>query len=185
MGQGVGFKARLPASRSVGRKPFGTQTSGRVKTRVERQTMRTFLSIAILLGLNSCGNKTETIRSMNDSGVPIHVLIDSIENHGSVESFESLRIASLDYRPGDFLSTFLIMADKYNNALASMMVHHQILHMYNVPVISDSENGIHRLDSLNNDARKMAIRYLIKADSLGNEEASNHMLEYRKAGLIK
>jgi hypothetical protein len=147
--------------------------------------MRTFLSIVILLGLNSCGNKTETVRSMNDPGVPIHVLIDSIENYGSVESFKSLRIASLDYRPGEFLSTFLIMADKYNNGLASMTVYYQILHMYNVPVINDSENGIYRLDSLNNDARKMAMRYLFKADSLGHNEATDHISEYRKIQLLK
>jgi hypothetical protein len=122
---------------------------------------------------------------MNDPGVPINVLIDSVENYGSVVAFNSLVTASLDYRAGEFLSTFLIMADKYNNASASMTVYYQIGDMYNTPVIEDSENGIYYLDSLNNHARKMAIIYLIKADSLGNEEAEEHLQEYRKIGLIK
>jgi hypothetical protein len=147
--------------------------------------MRSIFSFIILLGLTSCGNKSETIRSMNDPGIPLRVLIDSIQNHGSIEAYNSLEIASLDYRPGEFLSTFLIMADKYNNASASMTVYYQVADMYNTPIIEDSENGIFYLDSLNNDARKMAVRYLIKADSLGNEDAKEHLMEYRKIGLIK
>lgn len=125
------------------------------------------------------------MRSMNDPGVPIHALIDSIENHGNVGAFNVLETASLDYRAGEFTSTFLIMADKYNNASACKAVYYDIVSMYNAPVIDDSENGIYRLDSLNSDARKMAIKYLIKADSLGDNEAKEHLLEYRKIGLIK
>src|SRR5690606_21202460 len=106
------------------------------------RTMKAMI-LSFLIGcLTSCGNKTETMRSMNDPGVPIHVLIDSIENHGSVEALNSLETASLDYRPGEFLSTFLVMADKYNNAFACKTVYYKIMWMYNVPVINDSENGI-------------------------------------------
>lgn len=137
----------------------------------------------------SCGNQetktSDEARSMNDPGVPIHALIDSVENHGSVEAFYLLETASLDYRPGEFLSTFMIMADKYNNAFASMTVYYQVVWMYNAPQIDGSENGTYILDSLNNDGRKMAIRYLIKADSLGNEEASEHLAEYKQEGIIK
>jgi hypothetical protein len=144
------------------------------------------ISIFILC---SCGNqetkKNEEARSMNDPGVPIHVLIDSVENHGSVHAFELLETASLDYRSGDFLSTFMIMADKYNNASASMTVYYQLIWMYNAPLIDNSANGIYVLDSLNNDTKKMVIRYLIKADSLGNEEAIKHLKEYQKNGIIK
>jgi hypothetical protein len=139
----------------------------------------------LICGLTSCRDRTETARSMNDPGVPIHVLIDSVENHGSVEALDALETASLDYRAGEFLSTFLIMADKYNNALASKTVYYKIMWMYNVPVINDSENGIYILDSLNNGAREMAVKYLIKADSLGDNEAKDHLSEYRKVGLIK
>jgi hypothetical protein len=57
--------------------------------------------------------------------------------------------------------------------------------MYNAPLIKDSENGIYVLDSLNNDTKKMVIRYLIKADSLGNEEASKHLKEYKQNRIIK
>ncbi len=142
-----------------------------------------------ILVLSSCGNRetntNDEVRSMNDPGVPIHVLIDSVENHGSVDAFDLLETASLDYRPGEFLSTFIIMADKYNYAFASMSVYYQLVWMYNTPLIDDSENGIYVLDSLNNDTRKMVIRYLIKADSLGNEEAGNHLEEYKQNGLIK
>src|SRR5688572_17838786 len=89
------------------------------------------------------------------------------------------RTASLDYRPGEFLSTFLIMADKYNNALACMTVYYHIMGMYSVPHIQNSENGIYNLDALNRDAKKMALRYLFKADSLGNNEAADHLREYK------
>ena len=85
-----------------------------------------------------------------------------------------METASLDYRAGEFLSTFMIMADKYDNAFASMTVHYQLVWMYNTPLIDDSENGIYVLDSLNYETRKMAVRYLIQADSLGNEEAKKH-----------
>ncbi len=122
---------------------------------------------------------------MNDPGVPIHILIDSIENHGSVSALDALETASLDYRPGEFLSTFLIMADKYDNGLASKTVYYKIMWMYNVPVIDESENGIYNLDSLNHGAREMAVKYLVKADSLGDNEAKNHLSDYRKFGLIK
>jgi hypothetical protein len=141
------------------------------------------------LVITSCGNKetkkNDEASSMNDPGVPIHVLIDSIEKYGSVHSFNLLETASLDYRPGEFLSTFMIMADKYNNASASMTVYYQLVWMYNTPQIGNSENGTYALDSLNNDTKKMVIRYLIKADSLGNEEASKHIEEYKQNGIIK
>lgn len=55
--------------------------------------------------LTSCADESDSMKSMNDPGVPIHVLIDSIENHGSVLALEKLQAASLDYRPGEFLST--------------------------------------------------------------------------------
>jgi hypothetical protein len=118
---------------------------------------RILIPIFILV-LSSCENeeakKNEEARSMNDPGIPIHVLIDSVENYGSVHAFDLLETASLDYRPGEFLSTFMIMSDKYNNAFASMSVYHQLVWMYNIPLIEDSENGIHVLDSLNNDTKK-------------------------------
>lgn len=151
--------------------------------------MNRILIPVFILVLSSCGNqetkKNEEARSMNDPGIPIHVLIDSVENHGSVHAFDLLETASLDCRPGGFLSTFMIMADKYNNASASMTVYYQLVLMYNAPLIKDSENGIYVLDSLNNDTKKMVIRYLIKADSLGNEEASKHLKEYKQNRIIK
>jgi hypothetical protein len=151
--------------------------------------MNRILIPIFILTLSSCGNsdskENEEARSMNDPGVPIHVLIDSVENYGSVHAFDLLETASLDYRAGDFLSTFMIMADKYNNAFASMTVYYQLVWMYNTPLIEDSENGIYVLDSLNNDTRNIVIRYLIKADSLGNEEAGKHLEEYRQHGIIK
>jgi hypothetical protein len=148
-------------------------------------TMRTVFLFLLVGCLTSCENQTDTARSMNDPGVPIQTLIDSIENHGSVGALYSLEVASLDYRPGEFISTFLIMADKYDNASACKYVYYNILFMNNVPVIDDSENGIFKLDSLNTDEREMAIKYLVKADSLGDNEAKEHLLEYRKIGLIK
>ena len=129
--------------------------------------------------------ETEEIRSMNDTGIPIYILRDSVEAHGSVYAFDKLDIESLDFRAGEFLSTFMIMADKYNNDRACMKVYDEIVYMYEIPLIDDSENGIHILDSLNLDARKMAIRYLEKADSLGNKEAKEYLLEYKKVGIIK
>ncbi len=129
--------------------------------------------------------ESEDIRSMNDTGIPIYVLRDSVEAHGSIDAFDKLDIESLDFRAGEFLSTFMIMADKYNNGRACMKVYSEIVYMYEIPLIEDSENGIHILDSLNIDARKMAIRYLEKADSLGNKEATEHLLEYKKFGIIK
>lgn len=152
---------------------------------------RILIPIFILL-ISACGNKEnnetnviEESRSMNDPGVPVHVLIDSIESHGSVQAFNLLETASLDYRAGEFLSTFMIMADKHNNAFASMTVYYQLVWMYDTPLIEDSENGIYTLDSLNTETRKMVIRYLIQADSLGNEEASEHLEEYKQKGIIK
>lgn len=148
---------------------------------------RTLIPILILL-ISACGNKENEIeeaRSMNDPGMPIHVLIDSVENYGSVDAFNLLETASLDYRAGEFLSTFMIMADKYDNAFASMTVHYQLVWMYNTPLIDDSENGIYVLDSLNYETRKMAVRYLIQADSLGNEEARKHLEEYKHKQIIK
>lgn len=120
-------------------------------------------------------------RNMNDPGVPIHVLIDSIQFHGNVDAFHRLTTASLDYRAGYFLSTFMIMADKFNNAEAAMEVYYQLVDMYHVPMIND----IYILDSLNVDARKMVIRYLKKADSLGNKQASEHLQRYKRVGIIK
>jgi len=152
---------------------------------------RTLIPIFILLIL-ACGNKEnqqtneiDEARTMNNPGIPIHVLIDSVENHGSIQAFDLLQTASLDYRAGEFLSTFMIMADKYNNAFASMSVYYQLLRMYNAPLIDDSENGIYILNTLNTESRKMVIRYLIQADSLGNEEASKHLKEYKQKGIIK
>ena len=147
-------------------------------------TLRAISLALIVVCFSSCDSKLG-MRSMNDPGVPIHVLIDSIENHGSEKALGSLETASLDYHAGAFLSTFLIMADKYNNALACKTVYYNIMDMYNVPTIDDSENGIYKLDSLNNDAREMAVKYLVKADSLGDNEAKEHLSEYRKIGLIK
>jgi hypothetical protein len=77
------------------------------------------------------------------------------------------------------------MADKYNNAFACKTVYYNIMEMYGVPVFENSENGIYNLDTLNNDSREMAIKYLLKADSLGDSEAKAHLLEYRKVGLLK
>jgi hypothetical protein len=149
---------------------------------------KTLIPIFFLL-ISSCGNKeTENNgeeRSMNDPGIPIHALMDSVVNYGSVDAFDLFETASLDYRPGEFLSTFMIMADKYNNAFASMSVYYQFVWMYDAPLYGDSENGIYALDSLNNDTRKMVIRYLTKADSLGNEEAGKHLKEYKQKGIIK
>jgi len=147
--------------------------------------MEIMLWTLVVGGLTSCENEINSMRSMNDPGVPIHVLIDSIENHGSLIAFNKLQTASLDYRPGEFLSTFLIMADKYNNAISCKTVYYKIMWMYDVPVIDDSEHGIFKLDSLNNDAREMAVKYLLKADSLGDDEAKNHLFEYKNFGLIK
>lgn len=157
---------------------------------VSKKTMsRTLMFPILVLLIFSCRNnetkKDEETISMNDPRVPVNVLIDSVENYGSVNAFDLLETASLDYRAGEFLSTFMIMADKYNNAFASMSVYYQLVWMYELPLINDSENGIYILDSLNNDTRKMVIRYLTKADSLGNEEASMHLDEYKQRGIIK
>lgn len=143
-----------------------------------------FILIAFLF---SCGNEKsmndhDMVIAMNDPGIPVHILIDSIENYGSVNAFHRLFIASLDSRPEEFLSTFRIMADKYNNAFACMTVYYKVVEMYNIPV---GKSGIYNLDLLNNDARKMAVQYLIKADSLGNKEAKDHLREYKKIGMIK
>ena len=137
----------------------------------------------LILFLSSCTN--HEARSMNDPGVPIQVLIDSVENYGSTSAFNLVETASMDYRPGEFLSTFMIMADKCHNAFAAISVYYQIIWMYNVPQIDNSENGIYILDSLNSDTSKMAISYLIMADFLGNEEANKILKEYRQKGLIK
>jgi hypothetical protein len=133
----------------------------------------------------SCGAKNDKAFSMNDPGVPIQQLVDSIEKHGNVGAFYSLQTASLDYHPGEFLLTFQVMADKYNNADACMEVYYQLVHMNNVPLIDESENGIYKLDSLAGETREMAIRYLLKADSLGNPQAKEQLAEYRQLGLIK
>ena len=154
--------------------------------------MSRILIFILILLISACVSKEtketleiEEVRSMNDPGVPIYVLIDSIENHGNVHAFDLLETASLDFRAGEFLSTFMIMADKHNNAFASMTVYYQLVWMYNVPRVDDSENGIYALDSLNLETRKMVIRYLIQADSLGNQEAIEHLEEYRQKGIIK
>lgn len=143
---------------------------------------RISVSIFILV-LSACVNqetqKNAEARSMNDPGVPILVLIDSVENHGSVKAFDCM-----DYPPGHFLSTFMIMADKYNNAFASLTVYYHLVWMYNTPLMEGSENGIYVLDSLNTDTMKMAIGYLIKADASGNEEAGKHLKEYKQNGMI-
>jgi hypothetical protein len=149
----------------------------------------------IILFLASCGNnepKTEEtpkiieeVRSMNDTGIPIHILIDSIVTDGSIEAFENLETESLDFRSGEFLSTFMIMADKFNYDRACMKVYYEIIYMYETPLIEESENGIFMIDSLNSDARNMTIRYLTKANSLGNEEAGKHLKEYREKGILK
>ena len=146
--------------------------------------MRAMFFLLLIACFTSCGCKTDT-RSMNDPGVPLHIIIDSIEQHGSEGALGTLETASLDYRAGEFLSTFLIMADKYNNAFACITVYYKIMGMYEVPMIDDSENGIYKLDSLNKDAREMAVKYLQKADSLGDNEAKKQLLEYRKVGLLK
>lgn len=122
---------------------------------------------------------------MNRPDLPIHVLIDSIENHGSIHAFEILETVSLDHPPGKFVPTFMIMADKYNNAFASMSVYYQLNRMNYSPQFEDTENGIFVLDSLKRNTRELAIRYLKKAASLGDEEANKHLLEYRKKGIIK
>lgn len=144
--------------------------------------MNKILIPILILFLSSCTNHEAT--SMNDPGLPIQVLIDSVENYGSTNAFYLLETASLDYRPGEFLSTFMIMADKYHNDFAAISVYYQIVWMNSVPQIENSETGIYRLDSLNSDTKKMAISYLIKADSLDNEEANKLLKEYRQKGLI-
>ena len=128
----------------------------------------------------SCGRS----KTKNQPKVAIQVLIDSVENYGSVNAFDQLETASLDYKPGHFLSTFMIMADKYNNAFASMTVYRNLLQMYNPPMIEGSKNGIYALDSLNQDMKMMVLRYLKKADSLGNQEAIQHSKEYKLRGII-
>lgn len=153
--------------------------------------MNKLIILLLILFLYSCNEEkansiNESAISMNESEIPLHVLIDSVENYGSITAFHRLETASLDFRSGEFLSTFMIMADEYNNAFACMEVYRKIINMYKYNVHrKPSENDIYTLNSLNPDARKMAIRYLIKADSLGNEEAKNHLQEYKKIGLIK
>ncbi len=137
--------------------------------------------LLLSLVLISCGQA----RTKNQPRLPIHVLIDSIENHGSAKAFHALETASLDHRPGTFLSTFMIMADKYHHAFATMTVYRQMALMYNIPQLDHSENGIYALDSLDKDIKNMVSRYLIKAASLGNEEASEHLKEYRQKAIIK
>ena len=131
----------------------------------------------LMLFCANCSNEITT----NDPGVSIDILIDSVESYGSINAFNKLETASFDHRPGTFLSTFLIMADKYKNADACMKVYQEIIWMYYIP----DENEVFILGSLNTDARKMAIRYLLKADSLGNQEAKNIVLELKSNGIIK
>lgn len=106
--------------------------------------MNKILISILIFYLSSCGSKAnnEEARSMNDPGVPINVLIDSVENYRSTDAFGLLETASLDYRPGKFLSTFMIMADKYHNAFAAMSVYYNLVWMYNTPLIENSETGI-------------------------------------------
>jgi len=130
-------------------------------------------------------NKIDDVeRSMNDTGTPINELINEIEWYGSVSAFNELQIQSLDYRAGEFLGPFMIMADKFNNAEACMQVYYEIVYMYETPQVAESLPGIFIIDSLNPDARKMVIQYLEKADSLGNDQAKTHLLEYKKLGVI-
>jgi len=79
-------------------------------------------------------NKIDDVeRSMNDTGTPINELINEIEWNGSVSAFNELQIQSLDYRAGEFLGPFMIMADKFNNAEACMQVYYEIVYMYETP----------------------------------------------------
>ena len=148
-----------------------------------------FIFILILI-LYYCGQNNKKVEeheiemSMNDTGIPIHVLIDSIEGSGSIDAFNNLKTESLDFRAGEFLSTFMIMADKYDNADACMEVYYQLLYMYETKSFVDSENGIFDISILNFDTKTMVIRYLKKGDSLGNKEAKSHLLEYEKFGII-
>jgi len=142
--------------------------------------------LILTLLIASCKNeKKQEIRSMNDPGIKISRLIDSIEKYGDKGAYRLLEIASLDYRAGEFLSTFMIMADKYNSPNASMKVFYHLLWMYNSEIINGSKIEIYALDSLNTFTKDMAIRYLKKADSLGNTEARQYLYEYRKKGILK
>jgi hypothetical protein len=123
-------------------------------------------------------------RSGNEPDVPIQQLIDSVEINGDVKAFHKLETASMDYAPGTFITTFKIMADEYNNAFACMSVYYAMAYMNGAPSIANSDNGIFQLDSLNTPKRDSVIMYLLKADSLGNKEAKDHVQEYKKVGLI-
>jgi hypothetical protein len=136
------------------------------------------LSVTFFL---SCTGKS---RSMNDTGIPLDDLIDSVENNGSVSAFNDLQTESLDYRAGAFLSSFMIMADEYNNSNASFQVYYEVANMYNAPTIESSQNGIFTLDSLNDSAKEMAVHYLSKSASLGNVEAKAHLSEYQSLGML-
>lgn len=118
--------------------------------------------------LTSCADESDSMKSMNDPGVPIHVLIDSIENHGSVLALEKLQAASLITGLENFFPP---------NPTACRMVYMKLMWMYNVPVIDSSENGIYNLETLNHDSRVMAVKYLSKAALLGDMEA-NRQLSY-------
>lgn len=79
----------------------------------------------------------------------------------------------------------MIMADKYHHAFAAMTVYRQMALMYNIPQLDHSENGIYALDSLDKDIKNMIARYLTKAASLENKEASKHLKEYKQKAIIK
>ncbi|GAB3523827.1 hypothetical protein GCM10027442_50700 [Emticicia fontis] len=113
-------------------------------------------------------------KSINEPSKSEEVLINEVINNGNTDSFDELLYASLDNTMPEYMLPYaIIMANKYKYDRAALQVYRIFCDLSNHKEFDD-------LSNLDEETRKLAIKYLIKA-SLTNFEAkeiyAKHLIE--------
>lgn len=124
--------------------------------------------------VTSCNSKRgdNTVRSMNDPGIPISELKELALEKGDTNAYYTLFIAYLDYPSGEFFPIALKMANKYDYTQAYFDCYAAILD-YNGVYSPDKP-----LDKIDLKTRNLAIEYLIIGAMKGHEQSIETLKDY-------
>ena len=138
--------------------------------------------LVIFLFLAACCQKKEKtlFSSMNQPLENPKELRKAVIEKGDTSAYYSLFMMYLDFQyPEEILFYSLIMADKYNYPDAYFDVFSCLT---DVNRYYEKDNDDWSLDSLNNDLREMAVKYLIKAADKGHKQAKEVLEDYYLKG---
>jgi len=130
-----------------------------------------FLWLPLLLTFSMCQGGGEE-RSMNHMSDDIPKL-ERDAYAGNVEAYRDLRTMSLDYAPGTFLFSSLLMANKHGLPEAYLDVYYCI---YN-QCLAHGANSFYDVDPA---TQQVLLSYLKKAAKKGISEADTILLEIKK-----